>query len=250
VLHEATDRRVFFKSATVVIPSSWRDGKCQTVIREPNSDTPYRTPDIRIDSHKHPLYGEAPYTQQSRGCGQPGDVTVFPAKFVTAWNDTWRLWGDPAKLFVHEWAKLRYGVFDERGYQGDPLFPDFYTLPDGSIRPTGSSNERINGRWMDKDQKSECDPRKVSEGEYCMFFPAGNNSKVTCSLGYLYYLPSVKTFCNRLTQPGMPPMGPTKHNIICEGKSSGEVIESHDDFSSNRYCKIIQFIDIRGHSNM
>jgi hypothetical protein len=67
-----------------------------------------------------------------------------------------------------------------------------------------------------------------------MFFPAGNNSKVTCSLGYLYYLPSVKSFCNRLTQPGMPPMGPTKHNIICEGKSAGEVIESHDDFSSNR----------------
>jgi hypothetical protein len=27
-------------------------------------------------------------------------------------------WGNPAKLFVHEWAKLRYGVFDEFGFSG------------------------------------------------------------------------------------------------------------------------------------
>ena len=231
MLYEATEHRAFFKSATVVIPSSWRDGKCQTVIREPNGDTPYRGADIRIDSNKHPIYGEAPYTQQSRGCGQPGDVTVFPHKFITAWNDTWRQWGDPAKLLVHEWAKLRYGVFEERGYPGDPLFPHYFNQPDGTILPTGSYNEKVNGRWMNQDRSKECDPRQVADDQTCLFFPAGNNGHIQCSLGYLYFLPSVKSFCNRLTSAKMP-MAPSKHNIICDGRTSGEVIESHEDFAN------------------
>ena len=28
--------------------------------------------------------------------------------------------------FVHEWSKFRYGVFEEFGYPGDPLYPMFY----------------------------------------------------------------------------------------------------------------------------
>ena len=31
-----------------------------------------------------------------------------------------------AAEFVHNWATLRFGVFDEHGYQGDPLYPLFY----------------------------------------------------------------------------------------------------------------------------
>jgi hypothetical protein len=27
---------------------------------------------------------------------------------------------------VHEWAKLRWGVYEEHGYPGDPKFPMFY----------------------------------------------------------------------------------------------------------------------------
>jgi hypothetical protein len=27
---------------------------------------------------------------------------------------------------VHEWAKLRWGVFEEHGYPGDELFPMFF----------------------------------------------------------------------------------------------------------------------------
>lgn len=36
------------------------------VVREANVDTPYRVADIRVDKNKHPIYGEAPFTQQSR----------------------------------------------------------------------------------------------------------------------------------------------------------------------------------------
>lgn len=31
-----------------------------------------------------------------------------------------------ATEFVHNWATLRFGVFDEHGYQGDAKYPLFY----------------------------------------------------------------------------------------------------------------------------
>ena len=30
------------------------------------------------------------------------------------------------KVFVQEWSKLRYGVFEEYGYPGDKVYPLFY----------------------------------------------------------------------------------------------------------------------------
>ena len=51
---------------------------------------------------------------------------ALPYEFLVRWNRTWETWGDPAKLFVHEWAKLRYGVFDEFGFSRDPLYPNYF----------------------------------------------------------------------------------------------------------------------------
>ena len=48
VLYTALDSRAFFKSVTIVVPSSWRDSKCQTIIRPPRGGTPYRNADIHI----------------------------------------------------------------------------------------------------------------------------------------------------------------------------------------------------------
>ena len=77
----------------------------------------YRRPQFYVQDN-HPIYGSRPYTQQSRGCGQPGDYIGLPFNFLTTWNNTWENFGDPAKLFVKEWAKLRYGTFDELGFEG------------------------------------------------------------------------------------------------------------------------------------
>jgi hypothetical protein len=90
---------------------------CQTVIHQPKGNTAYRRPQFHVQDN-HPIYGARPYTQQSRGCGQPGDYTGLPFNFLTTWNNTWETFGDPAKLFVKEWAKLRYGIFDELGFAG------------------------------------------------------------------------------------------------------------------------------------
>ena len=35
-------------------------------------------------------------------------------------------YGNWGKVVVHEWAKLRWGVFEEHGYPGDQQFPMFF----------------------------------------------------------------------------------------------------------------------------
>jgi calcium-activated chloride channel regulator 4 len=196
---------------------------CQTVIHTPKGNTPYRHAQFRV-TNKHPIYGEKPYTQQSRGCGQPGDFVALPDQFLTAWNNTWETWGDPAKLFVKEWTKLRYGIFDEHGFNGDLLYPHYYKS-NGRILPTGTTDSNVDGEWMNLEGRNACNPSVESD---CYFFPTGSNDQVTCSLGYLHYLPSVKHFC-----PGdnKRAMAPTKHNVLCKGQSASEVIFRHDDFN-------------------
>ena len=221
-LHEALDERVYLKSATIVIPHSWRDSVCQTEIRAPRAPTPYRNPDIKI-TDKHSLYGETPFTQRSRGCGEKGDFMSIPYQFLTAWNNTWETYGDPAKLFVKEWAKLRYGIFEERGFANDLLFPNYYYV-NGDIYPSLTTNARVKGEWIDTNGLAPCNPTK----QECYFKPVGANDHVTCSLGNMHYLPTVKHFCQKSTLP----MAPTQQNVLCNGKSAGEIINSHDDFKS------------------
>ena len=56
------------------------------------------------------------------------------------------------KLFVHEWAKLRYGVFDEHGYPGDSQYPMFIyesSFEDGqlvqNLIPNFCTDEMVQG---------------------------------------------------------------------------------------------------------
>ena len=134
--------------------------------------------DIHI-GQDHPVHRKSPFTQQSRGCGLQGDFISFPYRFFTEWNRTWSVYGNPAKVFVHEWSKYRYGIFDEFGFAGDKLFPNYYKVH-GEIVPTGSSDKMVKGSWM-KNNATHCDP---SAEKSCHFIASGNeNDQVTCSLG-------------------------------------------------------------------
>ena len=68
----------------------------------------------------------------------------LPYPFVTHLNYSMLEFGHPAKLFVEEWAKLRYGIFDEHGFIGDSLYPNFFHY-DGQIFPTGTSDVTLGG---------------------------------------------------------------------------------------------------------
>ena len=222
-LHSALDGKVYLKSYTIVIPSSWRDAKCETVVRPPRAGVPYRQADVIITTIEH---SNDVHTQQSRGCGQQGDFTSVPYTFLTDLNSTTATFGNPAKIFVREWSKLRYGIFDETGFIDDSLYPNYFFYK-GQILPTGNSDVSLDGTWTNvfSGQKG-CDP---SIDKDCIFHPkAGGLENVTCSIGFAPFLPNVNGFCDR----SLTPMAPTKHNVLCEGRSPKEVIESSPDFAA------------------
>ena len=150
----------------------------------------------------------------------------MPFTFLKDWNATWETFGNPAKLFVNEWSKLRYGIFDETGYTDDLLYPSYF-YSKGEILPTGNTDQRMDGTWVNVySGQKDCDP---SIDKDCYFYPRSSSlENITCSLGFAPFLPNVNKFCDRTSGP----MAPTKHNILCEGKSPREVIDSSPDFAS------------------
>lgn len=107
-----------------------------------------QTADVLIDL-PNPLYGNTPYTQQLGGCGEPGEKIHLTPNYVATIGQQSNLdefgtpgniknfqnddkvliksfWFLKGKVFVHEWAHLRYGVFDEYGTPGHPKYPLFY----------------------------------------------------------------------------------------------------------------------------
>ena len=58
-----------------------------------------------------------------------------------------------------------------------------------------------------------------------------DNDQVTCSLGYLPFLPNVSRYCTLNEQWGVnQSLPPTKHNVLCQARGAHSVITSHDDF--------------------
>lgn len=197
-------------------------------------------------SDQHSIYGETPFTQQSRGCGQRGDYISIPFQFLTNWNSTWEAFGDPSKIFVNEWAKLRYGIFDQHGYPNDPVYPNHFIMENNKLVPTGTSNIPLVGSWRNVNG-SNCNPalylikedgRKYDATEnFCYFVPSNSrNEGVSCSLGYVPFLTNVDKFCTKEEDwvLNTNSYAPTKHNGLCSGRSAMEVILGNSDFNRQR----------------
>jgi hypothetical protein len=222
-LHVATDRRAHFGQVTIVLPASWSEAKCRMTIATPTGNTPYKESEVDVVAELGPT-GSAPHTVQAGGCGEPGKVVRLPVQFLTQWNNSVTQWGPPGRLLAREWAKLRYGVFDEFGFSGDPQYPNYFTVG-GRIYPTGTSNAMLTGSWIHQNGSALCDP---TDGD-CFFRPEGTNRQVSCSLGYVPHLETVESWCG----PGeaQEEVGPGKHAVLCEGRSALEVILAGRDLA-------------------
>ena len=52
----------------------------------------------------------------------------------------------PERAFVHEWAKYRYGIFEEVGFANDPIYPMSYK-ENNERKPTACTNGPLKGNW-------------------------------------------------------------------------------------------------------
>ncbi|PIK51796.1 putative epithelial chloride channel protein-like [Apostichopus japonicus] len=174
-----------------------------------------------------------PYVNKPTGCGQPGLYLHITPEYILNEN-VGTLFGPYDKTLTHEWAHLRWGVFDEYPLQGDRKF---YAASDGSIQGTRcvlaieGDWRRLNGRRCTAGNDG------FPEEQDCYFADKLEPGKHGASLMYRQYLEGLETFCDSSEYVGSWEGGlhnseaPNKQNKLCDGKSIWEVMREHPDFA-------------------
>ncbi|XP_013774757.1 epithelial chloride channel protein-like [Limulus polyphemus] len=224
-LNTTTNGQAYFKEIIIAIPSTWENKpQYEDVLKNY-----FPSADVRID-HPNPYHENDPYTLQPGGCGEHGQYIHITPHFVKELHgETADNYGPAERHIVHEWAHLRYGVFDEYGLPGDPNYPAFY-LENGKIVPT-SCIHRITG-WIEALDGGPCSiTADGTVSEDCRFIPNVQNEDAKASVMYLPYIPSITGFCDHTAERLHNARAPTKHNTLCWNQPTWTVITNHPDFS-------------------
>lgn len=217
VLYSATEEKLFFSSITILIPDNWTS--CGSLEIDPNVDQlTFEDSHIRVHT-PHPFFGNNPWTQQPRGCGDPGEYIYFSSDFLSEESPTW---GSQGSVFVHEWAKFRWGVFEEYGHVGDSIFPSAYHTTATDWQPNYCTDGAVNVQYR------SCD-LDTPEAD-CTFTPnIEQRENITSSLLATPFIATVRTFCDDANHV---PTAPTKHNLLCNKRSTWDVISKHPDITT------------------
>ncbi|XP_014279216.1 calcium-activated chloride channel regulator 1 [Halyomorpha halys] len=205
-VYKATGGRASWKSVTVLVPGNWPDSCVPAHSTVPAQG---EKPDIRV-ALSHPVFRDMPWTQQSKPCGHQGDFIYLSYRLLIDQHHH-----DIGRVLVREWAKYRYGVFDEVGYVDDSVYPTCY-----------------HSDLKDDYQVNGCSDKDISENGMCsngvlnissLVHPEAKTSLLfTDSHG-------VDMFCDATSHDRF---APTKHNNLCRRKSAMQIINEHPDFSN------------------
>ncbi|XP_053549082.1 calcium-activated chloride channel regulator 1-like [Bombina bombina] len=223
-LFNATQQRLFIRNVKILIPMTWTKLSNYT---KPKTET-YDKADVIIAT-PFLKYLNEPYTLQYGGCGEKGKYIHFTPNFMVNDSST-KIFGPRGRVFVHEWAHLRWGVFDE--YNNEV---PFYIAEDGAIEATRCSLDISGVNRFLQCVGASCTTRTckvdATTGLYedgC-FFALDKNQLSQESIMYSQALSSVSEFCNASTHNIE---APNLQNRICNLRSAWEVIRSSTDITS------------------
>uniref|UniRef100_A0A2K6PKW0 Calcium-activated chloride channel regulator 2 n=1 Tax=Rhinopithecus roxellana TaxID=61622 RepID=A0A2K6PKW0_RHIRO len=214
-LFNATKRRVFFRDIKILIPATWKANNYSKIKQES-----YEKANV-IVTDWHGAHGDDPYTLQYRGCGKGGKYIHFTPNFLLNDNLT-AGYGSRGRVFVHEWAHLRWGVFDE--YNNDK---PFYINGRNQIKVTRCSSD-ITGIFVCEKgpcPQENCIISKLFK-EGCTFI-YNSTQNATASIMFMQSLSSVVEFCNASTHNQE---APNLQNRMCSLRSAWDVITDSADF--------------------
>nr|XP_012602989.1 calcium-activated chloride channel regulator 4 [Microcebus murinus] len=222
-LFEATGRGLFFKNVSILIPENWKENPDY---KRPKHET-YKHADVIVAPPTFPGRDE-PYTRQFTECEEKGEYIHFTPDFVLGKKQN--EYGPSGRLFVHEWAHLRWGVFDE--YNEDQ---PFYSSSSKKIEATRCSSGISGKNRVYKCQGGSCYARtcrtdsttKLYEKD-CQFFPDKVQTE-KASIMFMQSIDSVSEFCN---EENHNREAPSLQNIKCNFRSSWEVISKSEDFKN------------------
>ncbi|XP_010635055.1 calcium-activated chloride channel regulator 2 [Fukomys damarensis] len=214
-LFNATKRRVFFRNIQILIPTTWKANNYSKVKQES-----YEKANV-IVTDWNGVNGNDPYTLQHRGCGKEGKYIHFTSNFLLN-DDLTTAYGSRGRVFVHEWAHLRWGVFDE--YNNDK---PFYIDGQNEVKVTRCSSD-IKGIFVCEKgpcSHEDCIISKLFK-ERCTFL-YNSTQNATASIMFMQSLSSVVEFCNASTHNQE---APNLQNRMCSLRSTWDVIMDSSDF--------------------
>nr|XP_048309701.1 calcium-activated chloride channel regulator 2 [Myodes glareolus] len=214
-LFNATKRRMFFRTIQILIPATWTAHNYSKVKQES-----YEKANVLV-TEQNGVHGDDPYTLQHRGCGKEGKYIHFTPNFLL--NDELIAgYGSRGRVFVHEWAHLRWGVFDEYSKE-----KPFYLNGRNEIQVTRCSSG-ITGVFVCEKglcPHEDCIISKLFR-EGCTFL-YNSTQNATASIMFMQSLPSVVEFCNASTHNYE---APNPQNQKCSLRSTWDVITESSDF--------------------
>ncbi|XP_069823730.1 calcium-activated chloride channel regulator 1-like [Dendropsophus ebraccatus] len=225
-LFEATEKRLFIRSVKILIPSTWTPGNNYT---KPTAET-FNTADIII-THPYVKYGDDPYTLQYGRCGEPGRYIHLTPNYLL--DDNIAVYGPKGRVFIHEWAHLRWGVYDEYSEENP-----YYITQDRKVEATRCPSDIFGINII---KTSEChgencptracnfDSASVVYEEGCLFLPDLPPFDQV-SLMYSQGLSSLATFCDSSTHNAD---APNLQNKMCNYRSTWDVIKESTDITSS-----------------
>uniref|UniRef100_A0A672Q1R5 Calcium-activated chloride channel N-terminal domain-containing protein n=1 Tax=Sinocyclocheilus grahami TaxID=75366 RepID=A0A672Q1R5_SINGR len=184
-LYDALDEKVYFKEATILVPPQW-NSKDFTRARTESFEKVQRIMPFYLTSNN-----TEPYTKQYGECGTEGEYIHFTPEYLL--NDTFiQLYGSRGRVFVHEWAHLRWGVYDEYNEE----IPFYYS--NGRIEATRCS-KNMEGQFYEVTaggslQPCRIDPQTSLHVDGCTFFP-DRNQVTNSSIMFLPSLDPVSIDC-------------------------------------------------------
>ncbi|XP_057649627.1 calcium-activated chloride channel regulator 3A-1-like [Chionomys nivalis] len=222
-LFEASKRRFYFRNVNILVPMTW---KSKSEYLMPRRES-YDKADV-IVADPYLKYGDDPYTLQYGQCGDRGQYIHFTPNFLLA--DNLRIYGSRGRVFVHEWAHLRWGVFDE--YNTDrPFYMSGKNTPEATRCSTGISGRNVvlecRGRSCIARQCRRDSKSGLLEPK-CTFIP-NKSQTVKDSIMFMQSLDSVVEFCTEKTHNKE---APNLQNKMCNGRSTWDVIKESPDFQN------------------
>ncbi|XP_076347840.1 calcium-activated chloride channel regulator 1-like isoform X2 [Tachypleus tridentatus] len=223
LLFNATERQAYFEEAIFLLPSSWEDESLlsQNISILNATWEVYSTSDVRMSSSSGGSVNSM-YTQHSRGCGEFGERIHIPMDIISTLDEN-----SLARMFLHHWAHLRYGVFDEFSFENSETFPNCYHDGHrwrftGCLSPTIEEQLDTKINW----KPEECPSLSLRDFEQL--------NGLQSSIMFISHLPQITRFCSKDKAFLHNRNALTKQNILCNGRSTWEVISSSQDFKGQR----------------
>ncbi|XP_070448253.1 calcium-activated chloride channel regulator 4-like [Equus przewalskii] len=222
-LFEATEKRFFFKNVSILIPENWKENSEYKRLKHES----YEHADVLVAPPTLPGRDE-PYTKQFTACGEKGEYIHLTPNFVLGKNES--EYGPSGRLFVHQWALLRWGVFDE--YNEDE---PYYSATSKKIEATRCSTGITGINRVYTCQGDSCITRgcridsktKLYEKD-CQFFPDQDQTE-KASIMFMQGIDSVVEFCKENNHNRE---APSLQNKMCDFRSTWEVISNSEDFKN------------------